>query len=78
MKAQSPVWIVLAGAVLVQTSGVMSTVGSALVGVDSAIRATIDLKTIIAKIVPPPKFVPIKQVVVPPTKKAIPTKAKKQ
>ena len=52
----------------------MTTTGNALVGIDGAIRAIIDLKTIIAKMIPPPKFVPIKQVVVPQTKKQIPKK----
>ena len=71
MKVYSPAWIIAAGAVLVSTSGVLSTVGTALVGVDSAIRAAIDLKKIVAKIAPaPPKFVPIKPVVIP--KKAKP------
>jgi hypothetical protein len=74
VKARSPAWIIIAGAVLVQSSGIMTTTGNALVGIDGAIRAIIDLKTIIAKMIPPPKFVPIKQVVVPQTKKQIPKK----
>ena len=78
MKLRVVWWIPIVGAVLVQTSGVLSTTGSALIGIDNAIRATIDLRTIVAKMVPPPKFVPIKPVVVPPMKKAMPTKVKKQ
>ena len=70
MKLRSPAWIIVAGAVLVQTSGVLSTAGSALIGVDNAIRATIDLKAMVAKIIPPAKIVPIKKVVIPPIKKA--------
>jgi hypothetical protein len=69
MKLRSPAWIIIAGAVLVQSSGVLSTAGSALIGIDNAIRATIDLKALVAKIVPPAKIVPIKPVVVPPIKK---------
>ena len=74
MKARSPAWIIVAGAVLVQASGALSTTGSALIGIDSAIKAVIDLKALAAKVLPPPKFVPIKKVVVPPTRK-MPTKA---
>ena len=70
-----PAVVIVAGAVLVQASGALSTAGSALIGIDNAIKATIDLKTIIAKIIPPPKFVPIKPIVVP---KRMPTKAAKQ
>ncbi len=70
MKLRSPAWIIVAGVVLLQTSGALTTVGSVLVGIDSAIRATIDLKALAARIAPKPKFVPVKQVV-------IPTKAKK-
>lgn len=69
MKLRSPAWIIVAGAVLVQTSGVLSTAGSALIGIDNAIKATIDLKAIVAKIIPPAKIVPIKPVVIPPTAK---------
>ena len=67
MKVRSPAWIIVAGAVLIQASGVLSTAGSALIGIDSAIRATIDLKVLAAKIIPPPKpkFVPIKPVTIP-------------
>ena len=72
MRIYSPVWIAIAVAVLVQTSGTLSTVGSALIGVDNAIKATIDLKAMVAKIVPPVKIVPIKPVVVP---QRMPTKA---
>ena len=71
MKLRSPAWIIVAGVVLVQTSGVLSTAGSALIGIDNAIRATIDLKAMVAKIVPPAKIVPIKPVVVPPLKKKV-------
>ena len=70
MKLYSPAWIIVAGVVLVQTSGVLSTAGSALIGIDNAIKAVIDLKAIAAKIVPPPKFVPIKPVIVPKKKVA--------
>ena len=74
MKARSPAWIIVAGAVLVQASGALSTTGSALIGIDSAIKAVIDLRSIVAKALPPPKFVPIKKVVIPPARK-MPTKA---
>ena len=77
MKLHSPAWIIVAGAVLVQASGGLSTAGSALIGIDNAIKAVIDLKTIVAKIIPPPKFVPIKPVVVPKPKR-MPTKAAKK
>ena len=70
-----PAVVIVAGAVLVQASGALSTAGSALIGIDNAIKATIDLKTIVAKIIPPPKFVPIKPIVVP---KRMPTKAAKK
>ena len=65
MKLYSPAWIIVAGAVLVQASGGLSTAGSALIGIDNAIKAVIDLKAIAAKIIPAPKFTPIKTVVVP-------------
>lgn len=74
MKLYSPAWIIVAGAVLVQASGGLSTAGSALIGIDNAIKAVIDLKAIAAKIIPPPKFVPIKPVVVPKPKKKVVTK----
>ena len=57
-----------------QASGALSTTGSALIGIDSAIKAVIDLRAIVAKALPPPKFVPIKKVVIPPPRK-MPTKA---
>ena len=80
MKVRSPAWIIVAGAVLVQSSGIISTVGSALIGIDGAIKATIDLKSIVAKVLPPPtpKFVQIKKVVIPPPRRTMPTKAPKQ
>ena len=82
MKLYSPAWIIVAGVVLVQTSGVLSTAGSALIGIDNAIKAVIDLKAIAAKIVPPQKlkFVPIKPVIVPPrhAKQALPTKVSRR
>ena len=71
MKLYSPAWILVVGAVLVQASGGLSTAGSALIGIDNAIKATIDLKALVAKIVPPQKIVPIKPVVVPPIKKKV-------
>lgn len=79
MKLYSPAWIIIAGAVLVQASGGLSTAGSALIGIDNAVKATIDLKTLVAKIIPPPKtkFVPIKPVVIP-KMKHMPTKAAKK
>jgi hypothetical protein len=76
MKLRNPaiIAIIAAGVVLAQAGGVISTVGSALIGIDSGIRAVIDLKTIVAKVIPPPKpkFVPIKPVMIP----IMPTKAK--
>jgi hypothetical protein len=65
MKVRSPAWIILAGALFIQGSGILSTTGSALIGIDSAIRATIDLKALVARIAPKPKFEPIKPVVIP-------------
>lgn len=65
-----PAALIVAGAVFVQASGGLSTAGSALIGIDNAIKAVIDLKAIAAKIVPPPKFVPIKPVIVPKKKVA--------
>ena len=74
MKVRSPAWIIVAGVVLVQASGAMSTVGNLLVGIDSTIKATVDIKGFIAKaIAPKPQFVPIKKVVIPP--RQMPTKA---
>lgn len=60
-----------------QASGALSATGSALIGLDNGIKAVIDLKSIAAKILPPPKFVPIKQVVIPPVRK-MPTKSPKK
>lgn len=57
-----------------QASGALSTTGSALIGIDSAIKAVIDLRAMAAKLASPPKFVPIKKVVIPPARK-MPTKA---
>ena len=74
MKLRSPaiLGLIAVGAVLAQGAGILSTVGSALIGIDSGIRATIDLKAIVAKVVAPrPKFVPIKPVTIP----TMPTKA---
>lgn len=67
MIARSPAWIVVVGAALVSTSGALGTAGTALIGIDNAIRATIDLKAMAAKVFPPPKpkFVKIKPVVIP-------------
>jgi hypothetical protein len=65
MKLYSPAWVVVAGAVLLQTSGALTTAGSALIGIDNAIKATIDIRAIVARIVPPAKIVPIKPVVIP-------------
>jgi len=78
VKARSPAWLIAAAVVLAQASGVVSTVGSALIGIDNAITATIDLKKMVAKIIPPRpakfSFAPIQPVVVPPTKKQMPKK----
>jgi hypothetical protein len=78
MKVRSPAIIVLIaiGAVIAQGAGVLSTVGSALIGIDSGIRATIDLKALASKIIPPspPKFVPIKPVFIPVTPTNAPVK----
>ena len=74
MKLRSPaiIGIIAAGAVLAQAAGILSTVGSALIGIDSGIRATIDLKALAAKVIAPkPRFIPIKPVMIP----AMPTKA---
>ena len=70
MKARSPAWIIIAAAVLLQGSGIVTTVGTALVGIDSAMRATIDLKKMFNTVV----IAPIQPIVVPPTKK-MPKKA---
>ena len=75
MKLRVVWWIPVAAAILVQSSGIMTTAGNTLVGIDGAIRAIIDLKSIVAKIVPPPKFVPIKPVVIP---KKMPAKVVKK
>lgn len=76
MIVRSPAWIIAVGALLVQASGALSLTGNALIGIDHAITATIDLKKIVASILPPPKPVipKIKPVVVPPRK--MPTKTK--
>ena len=74
MIIRSPAWIIVAGAALIQASGILSTTGSALIGIDSALRATIDLKALVATIVPKPKFAPINPVTIP----AMPTKTKKK
>ena len=86
MKARSPAWIIAAGLVLAQASGVLSTVGSAIIGLDNAITGAIDLKKQFQKFVPikPVIFTPINPVVVPPTAKqkktaqAMPRKAPPQ
>lgn len=75
MIARSPAWIIVAGAVLVQASGVLSTAGSALIGIDNAIKATIDLKKIVAKIVPPQKPTPVNSHA---PNRTMPTKAPKR
>ena len=57
---------------MLSASGALGTVGNALVGIDGGIRAAIDLRALVVKVLPPqPKFVPIKKVVVP---KKAPTK----
>lgn len=76
MIARSPAWIVAAGVVIAQATGAISTVGSVLIGVDNSIKAAIDLKKLLPVAVP--QFPQIKPVVVPPPKKAIPTKAAKR
>ena len=68
MKARSPAWIIVAGAVVVQASGVLGVVGNAITGIDSAIRATIDLKGLFTKAVIAP-IQQIQPVVIPPTAK---------
>ncbi len=71
MKARSPAWIIVAGAVLVQASGILGLVGSAVTGLDNTITAAIDLKKIFHKavVVPFQPIQPIQPIVVPPTAK---------
>jgi hypothetical protein len=73
VKARSPAWIIVAGAVLLQASGVVSTVGSALIGIDNTITAVVDLRKVFHKAVVVP-FQAIHPVVIPPMKKQMPKK----
>ena len=67
-----PAAVLVVGAVLVQASGAISTTGSALIGIDNAIKATIDLRAVVAKIIPPAKIVPLHPIIIPP--RAMPKK----
>lgn len=64
MKVRSPTWIVIAGVVLAQASGILGAVGTGITGLDNAITATIDLKKKFREAVAVP-FKPIKPVVIP-------------
>lgn len=53
MILRSPAWIVVAGVVLLQACGGISAVGNALIGIDHAITATIDIKHVITTVLTP-------------------------
>ncbi len=74
MRVRSPAWIIIAGGVLLQASGVLSVAGSALIGIDNAITATIDLKKFVAKVLPARKVAlkPVKPVVIPKKARTLP------
>lgn len=66
-----PVWAIVVGLVLVQATGILSTVGSAITGLDQTITGVVDLKRIFNK----PKLVQpivipgqVQKIVIPPLK----------
>ena len=68
MKLRIVWWIPVAAVFIAHASGILGNVGTAIIGVDNTITAVIDLKKMVAKIIPPrkPNFVPIKKVIIPP------------
>jgi len=78
MKARSPAWIIAAGLVLVQASGILSLVGQGISGLDQAVTGIIDLKKAWKTIVPLPQFPTIQPVMIPKQNKPMPKKVAKQ
>ena len=65
MKLRSPAWIIVAAALIVQGSGGLSAIASAIVGIDNGIKAVIDIKAMFHPVV----IKPIKPVIIPPMAK---------